>query len=169
MSNLRLGAFLAASALLVACEPPQNSDPAKRLLRSGPALTETALAGMYMSRAGDSAEGKAFVACLDKFVLRFDDDSQVTTIFTEISAETETPLNRVHIGYFTDQNQAERFKRLVDQMSKIDEKTETDIFNFDSSSTCVLEPEDCTLSDNDAKTVRIYWQTIEHGSLDCYE
>ena len=160
-----LFALLSSASMLIGCGGEAPADA----LRSGPALTETALAGMYMSRTKGDAESLKFVACLDDFTARFDDNGEVETIFGEISVETDTAVNPAHISYFTDQIKPERFKRLVNAMTEIDLKADGDLFNFDSSSTCVLSPEDCTLPETDAKTVRMYWRTIEHGSMGCYE
>lgn len=170
MTKLRTECFalIAAAGLLLGCSAPAGEAAAERGVRAGPALTDAALAGMYMSRASDNPAGVKFVACLDEFVLSFDDDAQVSKIFNEISAETDSPIKGGNIAYFTEQSTPDRFKRLVDQMMEIDRKTEDDIFNFDTSSTCVLSPEDCTLPAQDANTVRLYWATIEHGSLGCY-
>jgi len=168
--------LITASGLLLGCSATQTDEPQNpstetttSVLRVGPALTEAALEGMYMSRTNGSPEGLEFVQCLDKFVLRFDEDTQVSTIFNEISDETDTPVQSGNIAYFTDQAAPERYKRLVDRMIEIDGNTENDIFNFDSSSTCVLSPEDCTLPAEDANAVRLYWTTIEHGSMGCFE
>jgi len=162
-------AFIATSAILLGCSASHDEAPTHQKLRPGPALTDAALSGMYMDRNSEDPESAKFVACLDDFLLRFDQDEEVSTIFTEISEETDTPLQEGNIAYFTDQTTSERYKRLVDQMIKIDTQTEGDLFNFDSSSTCVLSPEDCTLPAQDANIVRLYWTTIEHGSMGCFE
>jgi len=171
---VQFSTFVLAAGLLIGCDASQgHTSPSKaevkQRLRSGPALTEAALAGMYMSRTSDDPEGVKFVACLDKFVLRFDEDAEVSTIFSEMAAETDTAVESGNVAYFTDQSAPGRYKRLVDQMIAIDAKTEGDIFNFDSSSTCVLSPADCSLPIEDASKVRLYWTTIEHGSMSCYE
>jgi len=166
---IQMSAFIAASALLLGCSASQDDAPAEQKLRSGPALTDAALAGMYMERNSEDPEGAKFVTCLDNFVLKFDQDKEVSTIFAKISEETDTPIQDGNIAYFTDQTAPERYKRLVDNMIKINTQTEGDIFNFDSSSTCVLSPEDCTLPAEDANIVRLYWTTIEHGSMGCFD
>lgn len=165
---------LGAPLLLAGCSGPapergEAMSEAPAPLRAGPALTDTALAGMYMSRDGKTEEGTKFVACLDDFVEKFDSDTEVKRIFGEISEETGNPVNLKDVTYFAAIPQPERYKRLVDKMSVINEKTKNDIFNFDSSSTCVLSPEDCNLPADDATAVRLYWTTIEHGSMSCFE
>jgi len=171
MSHLPVKFFApaAALALLFGCSAPQSDAPVETTLRAGPALTDTALAGMYMSRDGKTPEGTKFVACLDNFVERFDTDAEVKKIFGEIAAETDSPIELGNVAFFTDLPRPERYKHLVDQMTEIDGRTESDIFNFDSSGTCVVSPEDCTLLAQDANRVRLYWTTIEHGSLGCFE
>ena len=165
---------LGAPLLLAGCSQPapehgEAISEAPAPLRAGPALTDAALAGMYMARDGKTEDGTKFVACLDSFVEKFDRDAEVNRIFNEISEETGDPLNLQDVSYFAELPQPERFKQLVDKMSVINAKTENDIFNFDSSSTCVLSPEDCALPAEDATAVRLYWTTIEHGSMSCYE
>jgi len=165
----RYAAIAIVSSLLFGCSGSDTNTSAKLTLRTGPALTDEALSGMYMSRISDDAASEKFVACLDNFVLKFDEDKEVSNIFAAISNETDTPIQEGNIAYFTEQKAPERYKRLVDQMIEIDSQTENDIFNFDSASTCVLHPEDCTLPAEEANTVRLYWTTIEHGSMGCYE
>jgi len=170
--SARIITLTAAASLLIGCsaaEPEQLKEPVGPTLRSGPALTEAALEGMYMSRTSDDPTSVAFVKCLDNFVLRFDEDADVTQIFTEISAETDSPLQEGNIAYFTDQSAPDRYKRLVDNMIDIDGRIDGDIFNFDSNGTCVLSPEDCPLGAEDANIVRLYWTTVEHGSMGCFE
>lgn len=161
--------LLAAAGVLLGCSAPQGEVSADGALRAGPALTDEALAGMYMSRTSDNSDGLKFVACLDNFVMRFDKDAEVSVIFNEISAETDSPVESGNIDYFTDQPAPGRFTRLVDQMIALNEQTEENIFNFDSAGTCVLSPEDCTLPTQEANMVRLYWKTIEHGSMGCYD
>ena len=165
----RYSAIAIVSSLLLGCSGSDTNTSAKLTLRTGPALTDEALSGMYMSRISDDAASEKFVACLDNFVLKFDEDKEVSNIFAAISNETDTPIQESNIAYFTEQKAPERYKRLVDKMIEIDSQTEDDIFNFDSASTCVLNPEDCTLPAEKANTVRLYWTTIEHGSMGCYE
>jgi len=157
------------ASLLLGCSAAQTDAPVTTALRSGPALTDTALAGMYMSRTSDDPASVKFVECLDNFVLRFDKDAEVSAIFSDMAAETDTLIQAGNVAYFTDQSSPERYKRLVDRMIKIGSQTENDIFNFDASSACVLSPEACTLPDEDANIVRLYWTTIEHGSIGCFE
>jgi len=173
--NAKFVTLFAIAGLLLGCSASEQVDSLKSPqieaapLRAGPALTDAALAGMYMSRDGKTPEGTKFVACLDNFVEGFDTDADVKRIFGEIAAETDSPIELGNVAYFTDQALPERYKRLVDRMIALNAKTDGDIFNFDSSSACMLSPEDCSLATQDANIVRLYWSTIEHGSQGCYE